>query len=138
MRFIEDVLSGDTDFPLEKVRKYRAFYENWKRRIEGSDYRPQFGKRDKKPLQPPMSEVEALTRFPCIYREKTVEQYRCRPCNGSRVHTICNCLLLDRSCTVRASDAWDHRGSKKRRVLCCMRCEHRNEERGPMDHAAAD
>jgi hypothetical protein len=74
-----------------------------------------------------LSETEAFSRYPCLHRLRTTEQHTCRPCGGSRVHTICECTVLDRLCTVRASDAWDRRGPTKLRVLCCVSCEHRDE-----------
>jgi hypothetical protein len=115
MARIDDIVSGKTNLPRWKVDKYRELYRGTKPPNPSPS------------AQGPSSESAAFAKYPCKYREKTVEQHTCRPCGGSRVHTICLCNLLDRLCTVRASDAWDRRQSKKRRVLCCLSCEHRTE-----------
>lgn len=127
MARIDEIVEGRTELAQWKVERYREIY----RRLDPVIRLHQSHKWS-------FSESEASVRYPCVHRTKTTGQHTCRPCGGSRVHTICHCDLLDRLCTVRASDAWDRRGQKRQRVLCCMRCEHRNENHGSEDHAAAD
>ena len=69
-----------------------------------------------------VSEAEAFEKFPCVHRVPTDRSHACKPCRGSRTHTICSCQLLGRECTVRASDA---RGTDGRPVEVCLACEQR-------------
>lgn len=115
MSRLDDIIAGKTDLPEWKVEKYREIYASMQPRPRAV----------RKPCVT-LSEAAAFAKYPCVYREKTIEQHTCKPCSGSRVHTICVCSLFDRLCTVRAAtDAWDKRGPKRQRVLCCMGCESR-------------
>lgn len=107
---LDDILAGRTSLPQWKVERYREIYG-----------KPAPKAKTKRPLV--LAESETFQKFPCIHRVRTTEQYSCRPCAGSRIHTICECTLLNRRCTVRASDAWDLRGPRKQRVLCCLSCD---------------
>ncbi len=74
--------------------------------------------------KPEMTEAEAFERFPCVHRVPTSQMHKCRPCRGSRVHTICECRLLNRECTVQKSDA---KGKDRKPVETCLTCELRQE-----------
>ena len=75
-----------------------------------------------------LTEPEAFAKFPCLYREETAELHTCKPCRGSRVHTLCQCHLLNRPCTVLASDA---KGPDKKPVETCLTCEQRKPPECP-------
>lgn len=113
MRYIEDVLAGDSDLPPETVEKYRRFYEDWQKRV-GVD------------VGNGLTEEQAADRWPCAFRVPTDEIVVCQPCQGARTHTLCDCLMLKKKCTVRASS--------QRGVLTCLTCQEREGQvTAPMD-----
>jgi hypothetical protein len=75
-----------------------------------------------------LSEAEAFAKFPCVHRVPTDRSHVCKPCRGSRTHTICSCRPLGRECTVRASDA---KGADGKRVEICLTCELRQPPECP-------
>jgi len=79
------------------------------------------------PVDAGMDEETAFKKFPCIYRTKTDLTHKCTSCGGGgRLHTLCDCQLLHRQCTVlAAADAKDPTDGK--RVENCLTCEHREE-----------
>lgn len=71
--------------------------------------------------KPELTEEQAAAKFPCVHRVPTDREHVCAPCRGKRVHTICECKLFKRECTVRASDA----KQDGKPVLTCLACDDR-------------
>jgi len=75
------------------------------------------------PKPPELTEAQAFEKWPCLHRVPTDRIHQCKPCRGRRSHQICECLLKQRECTVRSSDA---KGKDGRPVETCLSCEVRS------------
>lgn len=75
-----------------------------------------------------LTEVQSFEKWPCLHRISTEILHQCKPCRGSRTHTLCECRLKNRECTVRASDAM---GKDGKPVETCLKCEVREEPTCP-------
>jgi hypothetical protein len=67
-----------------------------------------------------LTEKQALEKFPCFHRGEPLGMHICKPCQGSRQHTIFACALRG-VCTARASGAkYDGKC-----VAVCLACDDR-------------
>lgn len=85
--------------------------------VPGAQPKAKAPKKTKEPTSG-LTEEQALVKYACTHRGKALGEHVCKPCQGSRRHTIFACEIHG-ACTARGSGA-KHNGKA---IAVCLACE---------------